>query len=506
MIEYSMRSSPRNPNSRPILLSLIFIVALGGSGISRPLRADELLRTAQDLQAKYAADLKQLSAECEAKGLKAEARKTLAVLGPHDPSRIFVPVLPREVGPPALPPDASPDVVQWNTRWNNLRREHGEALFNLARRAIRTRQAALAIELLLASVTADPDNENVRRLMGYQKYQNSWRTAYEVKKLRSGLVWDDRFGWLPKSYVKRYEAGQRSMGGKWISAAEDARRHEDIRFGWNVDTEHYRICTNHSLEAGVALGEKLERLYRLWQQIFLRYYASEEDLLAWFDSRTRLPQGPAARHQVVYFRDRADYIRALSPSVPGVEKSIGYYSQALGVAHFFAGPDSDDRTLYHEATHQLFHESRPVAPDVGARGNFWIVEGIALYMETLKIEDGFYVLGGPDDPRMIAARYRLLHDKFYVPLADFCEYGMERLQNDPNVPKLYSQAAGLTQFLIHSDHGRYRDALVAYLVAVYSGRDTPSTLAELTGTPFSTLDERYQEFMKKGVNESKVDK
>jgi hypothetical protein len=498
MIEYSMLLFSRNPTFAAVLLTLTFLIALGGNCFPRPLRAEELQRDADALREKFAANLKLLAADCEKKGLKAEARITLAVLEPHDPLRFFVPVLPGRIGPPALPGNAAPDAVQWNDRLNRLRREQGETLFGLAQRAIRGRHAALAIELLLDCVAADPDNENARRMMRYQKYQNAWRTAYEVQKLRAGQVWDGRFGWLPKSYLKQYVDGRRYLGGKWISAEEDARRRKDIRFGWLVDTEHYRVCTDHSLQAGVALGEKLERLYGLWQQIFLRYYASEADVLAWFEGRLRSLKGPPSRHQVFYFRDRDDYNQFLAASVPGIEKSIGYYSQAAGKAFFFADPNGDNRTLFHEAAHQLFHETRPVAPGVGAQANFWIVEGIAMYMETLRIKDGFYVLGGPDDERMIAARYRLLEDKFYVPLADFCNYGMEKWQNAPDLPKLYSQAAGLTQFFVHYGHGRYRDALVAYLSAVYSGQDTPATLTELTGVPYATLDKQYREFMKQG--------
>ena len=154
--------------------------------------------------------------------------------------------------------------------------------------------------------------------------------------------------------------------------------------------------------------------------------------------------------------------------------------------------------MYHEATHQLFYESRPVVPDVGQKANFWIVEGIAMYMESLRQEDGFYVLGGFGDERMHAAQYRLLQDKFYVPLAEFTAYGRERLQADPRIATLYSQAAGLANFLVYYDGGRYRDALVAYLVAVYTGRDGPDTLAKLTGIDYSTLDKQYREFMEGG--------
>ena len=98
---------------------------------------------------------------------------------------------------------------------------------------------------------------------------------------------------------------------------------------------------------------------------------------------------------------------------------------------------------------------------------------------------------------MHAARYRLLNDNFYVPLEEFTGYGMEKLQKDPRIATLYSQSAGLTHFLIHYDGGRYRDALVSYLSAVYTGRDQPDTLAKLTGTAYGELDKQYREFMEK---------
>ena len=270
--------------------------------------------------------------------------------------------------------------------------------------------------------------------------------------MRENFVWSDKFGWLSKSYLHRYEEGQRYCDGRWISAADDAQRHRDIRSGWELPTEHYKIRTDHSIEAGVALGVKLERLYRLWQQLFIRYYAKEADVVAWFDGRRAQPF-TLPRHQVVYFRDRDEYIRSLRPATTNIEITIGLYIAQTRCAYFFAGKDSDDRTLYHEATHQLFYETAPAAgplsPDVGRRGNFWIVEGIAMYMESLRREDGYYVLGGFKDDRLHAAQYRLLHDNFYVPLAEFSGYGMEKIQNDPRIGTLYSQAAGLTHFLMH---------------------------------------------------------
>jgi hypothetical protein len=460
--------------------------------------ADELERSAQESKDKYAADLKQLAAWCEEKGLKEEARKTRAALGPDDPMKFYVPALPVEVGPPKLPEGASPAAMEWDQKLNRLRKEHSIALYDFARRAAGSNRPGLALELALDAIRANADNETVRRLFGYQKFQNQWHTNYEAKKLRQGMVWHEKFGWLQKAYVKRYEDGQRYRNGKWITAAEDAAAHVDIDSGWDIETEHYLVRTDHSLEAGVALGEKLELLRRLWGQLFIRYYASENDVIALFDGRAKTQNSQTGRHRVFYFRDRDEYNKWLEKDVPGIAISIGYYSADARTAFFFAGKDSDDRTLYHEATHQLFHESRPVSPKVGRLANFWIIEGIATYMESLKVADGYYELGGFDDERMLAARTRLVRDNFYIPFIDLVGYGMEKLQKAPDIATIYSQMAGQTHFLVHYDHGRYRDALVTYLAIVYSGHDSEQTLSKITGENYGELDKQYKEFMEKG--------
>ncbi|GAF84967.1 unnamed protein product, partial [marine sediment metagenome] len=205
------------------------------------------------------------------------------------------------------------------------------------------------------------------------------------------------------------------------------------------------------------------------------------------------------RLQVVFFRDRQEYNQAMRAAMPNIEVSVGVYIEQTRRAYFFGGKEYHDRNLYHEATHQLFHQSRPVAPDVGRRANFWIVEGIALYMESLRQENGYHVLGGFDDERMHAARYRLLKDDFYLPLEELTAFGMEKFQTHKRMPTLYSQAAGLTNFLIYYDGGRYRDALVTYLSTVYDGRDRPGTLAELTGTSYTELDKQYRQFMEQSL-------
>jgi hypothetical protein len=475
--------------------------------------ADDVARAAENLITRYQAQLGELAAWCDQHGLAREAQTTRDWFKPRDPTKLYVAMSPQTVGAAPLPADAPPDAIQWHQRFLALRQEQADALFGLARSAVRKGRSSLAFDLVMLALHENPDHEPIRKLLGYQKYQGQWRTLYEVNRLSAGQVWDDQFGWLPKAFVERYHSGWRNYQGRWITTEEDARIHSDIRSGWDIQTEHYTIRTNHSLEAGVDLGVRLERLYRVWKRLFIRYYATEGQVASLFEGAgRRVESGP--RHGVVYFRNKEQYVQALQASYPNIGISLGIYIDQvqlaglsglglqlrpgqvqLGRAYFFADDQGDERTLIHEATHQLFHESRAVPPGVGTRSNFWIMEGIAMYMESLRDEDGYHVLGGFDDLRMKAARYRLLNDHFYVPLAEFTSWGMEKIQSDPRIATLYSQAAGLTSFLVHYEGGRYRDALVGYLAAVYSGRDDPLTLVRLTGTPYPELDRQYREYI-----------
>ena len=485
---------------RASFLLLMLAGCLATLSFGSPARAEDLYQTAQESVDKYAGQLAALAEWCDQRGLAEQAQETRAWLRPHDPSRVRVMVLPREVGGSGLPADSPADVVEWRNRLTRLKHDQANAMFALSRRAMVAHRASLAFDLLMVALRENPDHDSIRRILGYQEYRGQWCTRFEVDMLRSGHVRHEKFGWLPRTHVKRYEQGQRYHRGRWIPAEEDAKLRSRINSGWDVETEHYAIRTNHSLEAGVELGRQLERLYRVWKQLFIRFYATEDQVAALFAGpKRRSPPIPfRQRHAVVYFRDREDYNRSLRPTLPTIEISVGVYIDNTRRAYFFAGKECDQRTMVHEATHQLFHESRPVAPDVGRDHNFWIIEGIAMYMESLREEDGYHVLGGFDDVRMEDAQYRLLNDSFYVPLSEFAGYGVDQLQHDERIATLYTQAAGLTHFLIHYDRGRYRDALVAYLAAVYSGQADLNTLARLTATPYSELDRQYREFMERG--------
>lgn len=187
------------------------------------------------------------------------------------------------------------------------------------------------------------------------------------------------------------------------------------------------------------------------------------------------------------------------------------YFDAIAEAHFFAGDnatsggtagattDAAVATLYHEAVHQLFQESKPASRRVGEFANFWVLEGVATYFETLTEHNDphaglYFTIGESTAGRLPKAREKL-HDNYYIPLADLIRLGKSDLQRRPDVAKVYSQSSGLTAYLLNGEQGRYRESLVRYLQTVYAGHDNEQTLAEATGASYSELDAAYRRYM-----------
>jgi hypothetical protein len=275
--------------------------------------------------------------------------------------------------------------------------------------------------------------------------------------------------------------------------------------GWLIRTDHFLVRTNHSLEAAAELAVRLERLHQVWRQLFAGFYLSEREVRELFAGR-RLPRRQAQPMRVLYHRNKNEYVTALAKRQPRIAETIGIYFDAEKEAHFFASDAANDAqtmaTLYHEAAHQLFQECRPSARHVGALANFWIIEGVATYFETLvehndRIAGLYYTIGEANRGRTPAARARLLTDNFYVPLAELSSWGKDDLQRQPELAKIYSQSAGLAAFLMDGDEGRYREPLVRFLNVVYAGRDNARTLATAAGVSLEELDAAYRRYLER---------
>ena len=168
---------------RWILLPWFVLWLAVGAGAAR---AAEPYQAAAELRAQYAADIERLAQWCDSCGLTEQAGQTRAAVTPQEAGKIFLPVLPVEIGPPKLPPGSPQRLVSWDKRLWDLRKQQATKLYQMARQAIRSRREGLAFDLMLDAIQADPDYAPVRQVLGYQKFRNEWRTLYEVKKLHCG--------------------------------------------------------------------------------------------------------------------------------------------------------------------------------------------------------------------------------------------------------------------------------------------------------------------------------
>ncbi|NOY30278.1 MAG: DUF1570 domain-containing protein [Planctomycetes bacterium] len=379
------------------------------------------------------------------------------------------------------------------------RKQRAEECFRQAREHCENGEVGAALQWATRTVYLDPNHEAGRRVLGHRRVGAAWAGAYAARQLESGETWHASFGWIRPEDVARYEAGERRLGKIWISIEDDARRHATIKKGWQIRTDHFRVVTNHSRQEATRLATRLETLHQLWQQLFGGFYLEAPQLLKRFDGKETSGYRSKPFH-VVYYGSRQEYNATLRRQQPRIGITLGIYFDTTRTSHFFAGPEQDPGTIAHEAVHQFFQESARSARDVGGGANAWILEGVACYFESLQEHQNpsagrFFTLGTVEAGRLPAARHRRLIDDYYVPLAELSALGMTDLQRRPDIARLYSQSAGLATFLMHGQNGEYREALVKLLQLIYTGRDKPTSLQQLTGQDFAILDRQYREFL-----------
>lgn len=368
--------------------------------------------------------------------------------------------------------------------YRTQRNQYADALFELAKRAADAGQLSLAFEWATETVRENPDHAEARRVLGYEQHDGQWLTPYAKRMVDAGKKWDPHAGWVAKD-----------------DAAKDRKPGKN---GWQVRTDNFLVTSNDSLAASADLAARLERLYQIWRQLFAGFSFSDREVRELFAGE----RAPRERHRpfrVFYHRDKDDYVAALKRRQPRIAETLGIYFDDDREAHFFAADETENSdqntpTLHHEAVHQLFQETRPAARHVGATGNFWIVEGIATYFETLRehrdpLSGLYYTIGESSAGRLPAAKRRLLTEAFFVPLDELVDLSKDDLQRYPELAKLYSQSAGLSALLMDGDEGRYREPLVVYLSAVYAGRDDEKSLSEATGATNSELDAAYRRYL-----------
>lgn len=414
------------------------------------------------LDATFKQQLESLAGKCDELKLADQARQTRAWIVPRAAGRQYLFVAADAAAPePAAGED--PIVAKWRDHFRRIRRDHAAGLFELARQRLAQGHADQAYQLVHEVLREDPDHAAARAILGYRRSGDTWIRPGGTIRQRGGRSNHPKFGWPRASY-------------------------------WQVESPHFRITTNHSPEMGVELAERLERFQSVWRQVFFSNWSTPAALADRFAGGNSV-LGTSRKHEVVLFKDRQEYVTKLASVGPGIEGSLGYYAKDQRTSLFYAGDERTEPTWFHETTHQLFQEAGNAVHDVGEKWNFWIVEGIAVYMESLVRHDGYDSLGGFDADRLQFERWRTLRGEPCLPLAEIVELGREDLQKHAEIRRIYTRSAALAHFLMDADGGAYRDALMRTLNAVYLGRDSTQTLAASTGLACDVLEKRLPAFL-----------
>lgn len=429
--------------------------------------ADSTTDARVELDSALAAQLAALAERCDALELPEQAAVTRRWLVPRDPHRQYL-FVPRD-SDPTRPADNAPNLArQWHARFLELRRVHAQALWELGVRSLEDADGSQAFQLIHEVLYHDPDHAEARRVLGFRGAVAGSPPPDRVR-VQAGRSTHPSFGWRRGEY--RY-----------------------------VDSRHFRITTSAAPKDGVQLAGRLEDLYVVWRQVYFPAWCSPELLRGAIDGKRALPVR-SGRYEVVLLRDRAEYLAQLAQSEPQIDVTLGYYHKGRRTAFFYAGDESLVPTQFHEVTHQLFHESPNATPNPGEQANFWIVEGVAMYMESLTRHDGYYTTGGFDTDRLQLARARRLSGEFYMPLSELVRLGREPLQQHAELRRIYTQTAGLTHFLLDGGDAALRQATVQYAAQVHSER-AAAAIQQLGSRPLEQLDAAYPEFL--GVDDEQL--
>ena len=187
---------------------------------------------------------------------------------------------------------------------------------------------------------------------------------------------------------------------------------------------------------------------------------------------------------VHYYATRDEYDRRMRGRIPpGIVTNGFLLGTGQDLSTCFAIPTAaDSRPRFTKPQHQIFdlatiddrlsaarkrrielRQPRVTPWVMCEKSNFWMLEGIACYVESFEINEGVISVGRPDYIRFVAAQQRLLRDNFFVPLQVLSSMGKDAFQHHVNRPQLYSQGSGVAHFLLHYDNGAYRDAFVKLL-------------------------------------------
>lgn len=369
---------------------------------------------------------------------------------------------------------------QWRVHFLTARQRYAEFLFEQAQQHARAGQSTLAFRLLWQVLREDPEHVSAKQVLG------PLATATQTRPRQR-----------PDRDVPPELAGLGSFH-RWQSP-------------------HFQVWSRADARSTQATIELMEQFYAIWSQCFYDQWAPA-DLLQTRLAKVSQPWPNLPSLQVVLLADRTEYLKLLGVAEKNIEISVGYYSPEGKKSFFYPSADLQE-TLFHELTHQLFSEVTrwKLAADIEHLQGAWVIEGIALYMESLRPSVEGWTLGGIESSRLQTARYRALRDEHWPVWRDFCQGTIADWKKQSGIALSYAHAAGLTHALldfaaadsssdavpqddtnvkiIESKQSEVWNAFLEYLASVYQGQPDHDRLLNILGQDDRLAQASYQRLL-----------
>lgn len=405
---------------------LFAVVSL--QAFAAPSTAAEMDASGEDPSAALAAPFEQLAVALEKTGRNqaaADVREWVPLLRP-DCQVAFHSQNKLEISSESL---SEPKV---RAAFLKARQQAAAMALQYAKQAAAEGKGGEAYGLLWRAVREDPSSVEARTLLGLPAGNTGRSTVRPGRDAPQGLGWPDRSFLISQS-------------------------------------AHFRVFSTAARKETTNLCEDLERFYEVWSQVFFDQWADSAEVCR------QILQGqgvkPSGVVDVVLFGDRRAYVRAMGAENPAAQESTGFYSPEMKLTLLFAGKEADVETRYHEITHQLLQQlGTNVVGEPGLEAGFWIVEGIATYMESVRFleRDGYAAVGGWESPRLQYARGRWLVTRDPQPLRNFISEGRDTVQQREDLATWYTLSAAYAHLWM--DDANKRATMLTYLRSVYQGR------------------------------------
>ncbi|WP_145219625.1 hypothetical protein [Planctomycetes bacterium TBK1r] len=319
-----------------------------------------------------------------------------------------------------------------------------------------------AYQRLWNELAANPDDPALRKYLGLPIGSAAERDTFVIKSARgrSAPKW---LGWRSGSYRQ-------------------------------VETPHLQLFSHADEATTREVATDMERVYWIWTQLFFPLWEGNHQVALHLrdidpeqsvaSSLANNPARLASRRKlrIVLLKDADDYARTLGTSTPGISQSTGLYSDQRQTSFFYPSPSADAvASRRHELVHQLFREatrSRLTGELPGARADFWLIEGIAGYFESLHVDRARATVGGWDSPRLQFARYRVLGGRDFIPLQELRTAGHAAAQQQSDLARWYANAIAYTHLLLDGDSVAHRRWVYQQLATLYQiPLDVPAAAA-----------------------------